>query len=164
MTAWSIAEVASGILCAALPTLRPLFGRYFPSFSLSATFHKYSGHRKAQDSTFASTVESHRLGRNSVDHPFVKLPSKADFDIEAASGATEMGAPRNYWPRDHDDESDTDLGPSHKALPTVSIPKPVRIRGGLGEKKIIAGKTIQISWPVESSTSISGTAERRTRR
>ncbi len=144
VTAWSIAEVASGILCAALPTLRPLFGLYFPS--LSGTFHKFSGYQKAKDSNFSSAAS--KSGQNSAfDRSSLRLamPFKGDFDIEG--GSTEMDL-RRYRLRDGEGA----LG----NIPAILIPKSARIRGNPSDKRLIGGKLLQISWPVEASTSTLG--------
>jgi hypothetical protein len=64
LVTWSVAEQASGIICAGAPTLRPFVGRFFPAFATSTqASESYQGHitesnRNSSKSAQSGTVES----------------------------------------------------------------------------------------------------------
>ncbi|CCC07814.1 hypothetical protein SMACR_01380 [Sordaria macrospora] len=86
---WSVSELASGIVCSCLPTLRPLLARVIPSMgSHSAPSHaKYVHHSSGRDVTEGSSMgtkpKSGKFGGRSVVYPEdVELQTKADSQEE----------------------------------------------------------------------------------
>lgn len=75
-SSWSITELCSGVLCACLPTLRPLVSKCMPS--LSRRLHKSSrGYRNYSDSrpTDAEKGSSSKHTRNNSDSTTGPYPS-----------------------------------------------------------------------------------------
>ncbi|KAI0022476.1 hypothetical protein F4780DRAFT_173677 [Xylariomycetidae sp. FL0641] len=137
VNAWSIAEVASGITCAALPTLKPLLSRYFPSLKSKiqrlSDYHKNSQYRstwnsRATRSLYTSREDKPRpmTGRSSR-HASISKPQLKHTSIEpwTDSSQLEMGA------RPSDEEPKAPWGPltSHQTqLPPMPPPKDAHYR------------------------------------
>jgi hypothetical protein len=59
ITSWSVAEMMSGILCAALPTLRPFFGRYIRAFATqNQSVKKYQMYGSGRDRNILQSGKS----------------------------------------------------------------------------------------------------------
>ncbi|KAH8671660.1 hypothetical protein BX600DRAFT_434758 [Xylariales sp. PMI_506] len=101
--AWSTAEVASGIICGAIPTLRPLVGRYFKGFrthnaSYASWGGRYGSKGVAPDGSGAkSTLASSRN---------TKLFAANDLDLEM-----ELQKPYQARARDGDKDRAFDFPP-----------------------------------------------------
>ncbi|KAH9899009.1 hypothetical protein F4778DRAFT_181710 [Xylariomycetidae sp. FL2044] len=99
ITAWSVAELASGITCAALPTLRPLIGKYFPAFG---TMAQSSGSRnyKVQSDSSASGKYSRSRGEEE-DLEMRRRPEEDRGGVPGGafdSSETELQRPEGtYW-------------------------------------------------------------------
>lgn len=83
---WSVSELASGIICSCLPTLRPLLSQIMPSMgSRSAPSHaKYVHHSSGRDNTEGSSLgtknKSGKFGGRSVVYP-------EDVELQTKSGS-----------------------------------------------------------------------------
>lgn len=83
---WSVSELASGIICSCLPTLRPLLSHVMPSMgSRSAPSHaKYVHHSSGRDNTEGSSLstknKSGKFGGRSVVYP-------EDVELQTKSGS-----------------------------------------------------------------------------
>ena len=82
---WSIGELASGITCACLPTLRPLVSGYFPQLSSDVDPDDLTYNRDRKDleaSTSSSAIRSANREKDGFDgtalyDKFVSAPSRA---------------------------------------------------------------------------------------
>ena len=64
---WSITEICSGLICACLPTLRPLVGRYFPSLASRPNRSHGGGYARAEEEMRRRRRPSARLAVDTLD-------------------------------------------------------------------------------------------------
>lgn len=75
-SAWSVAEVCSGVICACLPTLRPLVSKWIPS--LSNRLHKTTRRQSCWREGNIKRVSQHTRG-NSDTSNMMDIRDKEDF-------------------------------------------------------------------------------------
>lgn len=90
VTSWTLAEITSGVICAAVPTLRPLMSRYFSDFGSGNKSTRTNGDygTKPKDTIYAKTSRqpSEETGMYEEDDMEIELVRQGTvkaMDLEA---------------------------------------------------------------------------------
>jgi hypothetical protein len=95
---WSISELCSGIICACLPTLRPLLAKFVPSMGTSKNTSSYKQHASGRDGTSGT-------GHSGIGH------------MKSAETSSERGI---VYPEDIELQGDSDSDKGVRTDPRVS--------------------------------------------